>query len=89
MTAQELLVESQKVEIPPLSLKDVCDRCQNEAYVRVVTNSGILNFCGHHFHENESEFLKRGYEIRDERSRLLDRDYRIDVWNRSGNVKNR
>lgn len=52
---------------PALSATDRCDRCQAQAYVRVVLPSGAdLLFCGHHWNAHESALRPTAAEVIDE-----------------------
>jgi len=60
----------QESQIPDLSFSDTCDKCQVQAYVRVMIGTSDLLFCGHHFRENEAALAARGYPLRDSRYML-------------------
>jgi hypothetical protein len=56
---------------PPLSVTDRCDRCNAQAYVRVVLPGGTdLLFCGHHWSRHEEALRPQAVEIVDETHRL-------------------
>ena len=56
---------------PPLSVTDRCDRCNAQAYVRVVLPGGTdLLFCGHHWSRHEEALRPQAVEILDETHRL-------------------
>lgn len=56
---------------PPLSATDRCDRCNAQAYVRVVLPGGTdLLFCGHHWGRHETVLRPQAVEILDETHRL-------------------
>ena len=55
----------------PLTAADRCDRCNAQAYVRVVLNSGSeLFFCAHHYTKHAASLSERALEIQDETHRL-------------------
>lgn len=55
----------------PLTAADRCDRCNAQAYVRVMLNSGgDLLFCAHHARKHDDELRKIATEIQDETSKL-------------------
>lgn len=55
----------------PLTAADRCDRCQAQAYVRVVlTSGGELLFCGHHGREHAQALTAASAAIQDETERL-------------------
>lgn len=67
--------------IEDLNIADRCDATAGEiavdgtptaeqAYVRIVTAHGYLDFCGHHFAENEAAIVAAGYRVLDRRDRL-------------------
>ena len=54
-----------------LTAADRCDRCNAQAYVRVVLAGGAdLQFCGHHWARNESALRPMAIEVIDELHRL-------------------
>jgi hypothetical protein len=54
--------------IPDLTLTDTCDQCGAAACVRVaVTDTQLLDFCGHHYAEHEMTLLAAGYRVLDRR----------------------
>ena len=56
---------------PALTTTDRCDRCNAQAYVRVVLNGGTdLLFCGHHWSRHEDVLRPQAIEIVDETHRL-------------------
>jgi len=56
---------------PALSASDRCDRCNAQAYVRVVLTSGVdLLFCGHHWNRHEPALRPQAQHIQDETHRL-------------------
>lgn len=58
---------------PVLSATDRCDRCQAQAYVRVVLPGGSdLLFCGHHWNRHEEALRPQALEIVDETHRLVE-----------------
>lgn len=53
-------------------LKDRCDRCGAEAFVRVTsrqTNNDLL-FCGHHYRAHEMALVMGGWIVDDHRSEI-------------------
>lgn len=73
-----MIAEEAKVWL--LDATDRCDRCQAQAYVKVIGNSGELLFCNHHYNKvmNDTEgykkMMKFMVEVIDERSRLVDNE---------------
>jgi hypothetical protein len=58
---------------PELSATDRCDRCNAQAYVRVVLPGGTdLQFCGHHWSRHEDALRPKAEHIIDETHRLSD-----------------
>ncbi len=58
---------------PSLTAQDRCDRCQAQAYVRVVLTGGSdLLFCGHHWSRHEDALRPQAQEVVDETHRLAD-----------------
>ena len=58
---------------PALTATDRCDRCQAQAYVRVVLPGGAdLLFCGHHWNRHEDALRPQAQEIVDETHRLAE-----------------
>jgi hypothetical protein len=58
---------------PALSATDRCDRCNAQAYVRVVLPGGAdLLFCGHHWSRHELALRPQAAAIVDETHRLTD-----------------
>ena len=58
---------------PALSATDRCDRCQAQAYVRVLLPGGSdLLFCGHHWSRHEDVLRPQAEQIVDETHRLAD-----------------
>ena len=54
-----------------LTAADRCDRCNAQAYVRVVLAGGTdLQFCGHHWARNEDALRPMATEVIDELHRL-------------------
>lgn len=56
-------VETERI----LTLRDRCDRCISQAFVRVIFEDGLLDFCGHHYHDHEDVLATLAVEIIDER----------------------
>ena len=51
----------------PLTVADRCDRCGAQAFVRIHLDGGkSLQFCGHHFRENESRLREIAVDVQDE-----------------------
>lgn len=60
----------QPASTPParvLHISDRCDRCQAQAFVRVETPAGTVDFCGHDYYVAEPAILTAGYRVIDER----------------------
>ena len=58
---------------PALSATDRCDRCNAQAYVRVVLPGGAdLLFCGHHWMRHEQVLRPQAETIIDEIHRLTE-----------------
>ncbi|HBJ73689.1 MAG TPA: hypothetical protein DDY88_08320 [Actinobacteria bacterium] len=56
---------------PALAATDRCDRCNSQAYVRVVLPGGSdLLFCGHHWNRHEVALRPQAIEVFDETHRL-------------------
>jgi hypothetical protein len=56
---------------PELSATDRCDRCNAQAYVRVVlAGGGDLQFCGHHWSRHEDVLRPKAQDVIDETHRL-------------------
>lgn len=56
---------------PELTATDRCDRCNAQAYVRVVlARGGDLQFCGHHWSRHEEALRPRAQDVIDETHRL-------------------
>lgn len=59
-----------------LDATDRCDRCQAQAYVKVIGNIGELLFCAHHYNkamdntEGYKKMMSFMVEVIDERKRL-------------------
>ena len=59
-----------------LDATDRCDRCQAQAYVKVIGDIGELLFCGHHYNkvmdnaEGYKKMMAFMVEVIDERTRL-------------------
>lgn len=61
------------LEAPELSATDRCDRCNAQAYVRVMlSGGGDLQFCAHHWSRHEDALRPRAERIIDETHRLLE-----------------
>ena len=58
------------IELEPylLDARDRCDACTAQAYVRVYLESGVLDFCGHHYNKFGNRI--NAVEVRDEREKL-------------------
>lgn len=62
---------TQTLTAPALSATDRCDRCNAQAYVRVVLAGGSdLLFCSHHWNRHEGAIRPQAVEIVDETHRL-------------------
>ena len=55
----------------PLTAADRCDRCNAQAYVRVVLPVGELLFCGHHARAHAEGLRDIAVHIQDETDRLM------------------
>lgn len=56
---------------PVLSATDRCDRCNAQAYVRVVLpGGGDLQFCAHHWSRHEDALRPQAEQVIDETHRL-------------------
>ena len=70
----ETMTAEEKVWI--LDATDRCDRCQAQAYVKVIGNIGELLFCAHHYNkvmddvEGYKKMMSFMVEVIDERTRL-------------------
>ena len=53
-----------------MSTADRCDRCNAQAFVRVVLANGELTFCGHHAKALEPRLREQALEWIDETSQL-------------------
>lgn len=59
------------IEATPLTAADRCDRCNAQAYVRVVLNAGSeLLFCAHHYSKFSVSLQASAREIHDETHKL-------------------
>jgi len=74
-----VLKSREKPKIWLLDLRDRCDRCAAQAYVRVVGKSeSSLQFCAHHYNKamdnaiGYDNMMKFALEIIDERDRLTE-----------------
>jgi len=57
---------------PELSTTDRCDRCNAQAYVRVVlSRGGDLQFCAHHWSRHEDALRPQAQDVIDETHRLV------------------
>ena len=58
---------------PSLTATDRCDRCNAQAYVRVVlTNGTDLQFCGHHWTRHEDVLRPQASSVIDETHKLVE-----------------
>jgi hypothetical protein len=61
-----------------LNAKDRCDRCQAQAYVKIVGSTGELLFCSHHYNKIVDDFngytkmMAFMYAVVDEREKLIE-----------------
>jgi hypothetical protein len=55
---------------PTLTAFDRCDRCNAQAFVRVVLANGDLTFCGHHAKAFEPRLREQSLEWIDETAQL-------------------
>ena len=59
------------IDATPLTASDRCDRCNAQAYVRVVLKAGSeLLFCAHHYSKFSVGLQASASEIHDETHRL-------------------
>lgn len=59
------------IDARELVATDRCDRCGAQAYVRAVLASGSdLQFCSHHWHENETRLRAIAVDIHDQTAQL-------------------
>lgn len=59
------------IEATPLTAADRCDRCNAQAYVRVVLNGGSeLLFCAHHYSKFSVSLKASARAIHDETHKL-------------------
>lgn len=59
------------IEATPLTAADRCDRCNAQAYVRVVLNGGSeLLFCAHHYSKFSVSLRASAQSIQDETHKL-------------------
>lgn len=52
-----------KQEDKVLKISDRCDRCSAQAFILAQGVSGILLFCGHHYHKYEYAITQWAYKI--------------------------
>lgn len=70
----ETMTSEEKVWL--LDATDRCDRCQAQAYVKVIGNIGELLFCAHHYNkvmddaDGYKKMMSFMVEVIDERTRL-------------------
>ena len=63
------------IAAPQLTAADRCDRCNAQAYVRVVLNGGSeLLFCAHHYSKFSTGLQASAREIHDETHKLSARE---------------
>jgi hypothetical protein len=69
-----MIAEEQKVWL--LDATDRCDRCQAQAYIKVIGSAGELLFCSHHYNKvmddpkGYESMMKFMVEVIDERAKL-------------------
>lgn len=69
-------VTTEEAKVWLLDATDRCDRCQAQAYVKVIGEVGELLFCAHHYNKvmddaaGYNKMMDFMVEIIDERSRL-------------------
>ena len=67
---------TEETQVWLLDATDRCDRCQAQAYVKVIGEVGDLLFCGHHYNkvmdnaEGYKKMMDFMVEVIDERVRL-------------------
>lgn len=63
-----------------LNATDRCDKCQAQAYVKVIGRNGELLFCAHHYNKimdnavGYDKMMKFMVEIIDERKKLIEKN---------------
>lgn len=50
-------------KLPPLNLKDRCDRCGAQAIHRLHRNGSFLEFCNHHHNKTAPATLAQGFTV--------------------------
>jgi hypothetical protein len=71
-----MIAEESKVWL--LDATDRCDRCQAQAYIKVIGKTGELFFCSHHYNKvmdnavGYDKMMKFMVEVVDERERLVE-----------------
>lgn len=53
-----------------INLMDRCDNCAAQAFVRAYFMNGSLQFCAHHFRENEEAVREQSLNVLDVRDRI-------------------
>lgn len=73
------IIENNNLEnVSLLNALDRCDRCQAQAYVKVIGKTGELLFCSHHYNSvmdnavGYDKMMKFMIEVIDERKKLED-----------------
>lgn len=56
--------------VEPLTLRDRCDRCGAQAFVRAFLKDSDLLFCGHHYARYEMALATVVDRVQDERERI-------------------
>jgi hypothetical protein len=70
------IMTEEETKVWLLDATDRCDRCQAQAYVKVIGEVGELLFCGHHYNkvmdngEGYKKMMNFMVEVIDERTRL-------------------
>jgi hypothetical protein len=70
------MIEQQE-QVWLLDATDRCDRCNAQAYVKVIGNSGEILFCSHHYNKvidnavGYDKIMKFMVQIIDERNKLI------------------
>jgi len=69
----QTVTKAEPYGLPPIGLKERCDRCNARAYVsvRVHSTKSLLHFCAHHFSQHEEVLFGCATDIRDERQMLM------------------
>lgn len=69
--AVKTLVTQVELEESTLTAQDRCDKCQAQAYYRIILINGDLLLCSHDYKKNESVLIEQALEVFDESARLM------------------